>query len=301
MEMSNVSEASPLPFQMLSKVTTNAATPSAVSMENIKSSIKRGLPRFHHLPGFQTVKGHDKLISLVAGGPSINREDVRKQLTENYKNGPIVACGSSHDWCVQNEFLPDYTVVCDPDPITLEYLKLDNTARGAKYLVASCCDPVVFDNLLNRGKQVFLWHCHSDELGPELMRMETDYQGIGGGCTVGLRAISISIMLGYTNVHIFGMDSCIDGDKHHAYSFSDPEKEALGTIYPIKIGTNTPIEKTYYCAGYQLAQVSHFKEFYSAHHHVFTPTFHGPGVLTDFMALCKMEDDRIKAEQEKVA
>ena len=61
---------------------------------------------------------------------------------------------------------------------------------------------------------------------------------MGGGCTIGLRSISIAILLGYTNIHFFGFDSCLDTDgTGHAYSLST-EDEVLGLI-----GENGKIHK----------------------------------------------------------
>lgn len=274
------------PFMPLGKVTTTAATPHAISFDNIKTNIARGLKRFHELPEFQVIKGKEAVISLVGGGPSINSEEVKDRLYYHAAKGPVIACGSSHDWCISNRIFPDYTVICDPDPISALYLELDNPNPNAIYLVASACDKAVFDRLNSLGKEIVLWHCHSDELGPELVKLEKEYQAIGGGCTVGLRSISIAMMLGYTNLHMFGFDSSLGEDlAHHAYGFKDEEKEFLGDVHKVKIGVEGPGQKTYYCAGYQLAQVAHFKEFYSMHRHLFRPTFYGTGLLPDFMKL----------------
>lgn len=279
------SDVSP-PFMPLGKVTTTAATPHTISFENIKINIARGLTRFHELPEFQQIKGKDAVISLVGGGPSINTENVKKDLYYYAAKGPVIACGSSHDWCVDNGIFPDYTVICDPDPISALYLERDNPNVSAIYLVASACDSAVFERLNALGKKIVLWHCHSDELGPELVKMENEYQAIGGGCTVGLRSISIAMMLGYTNLHMFGFDSSLGDDlSHHAYGFKDEEKEFLGDVHKVKVGVEGPGERVYYCAGYQLAQVAHFKEFYTMHRHLFSPTFHGTGLLPDFMKL----------------
>lgn len=261
------------PFVRLDGVSTQAATSSNVAFENTKISLKRDLPWLHKLPEFQKIKGQDKKIALIAGGPSIKDyvDDIRQFKT-------TMVCGSSNDWAMDNNILPTYSVICDPDPISINYYqKLDTET---KYMIAAACDPKIFDHL--KGQQIVLWHCHSEEVKAKLdeENLGADYNAISGGCTVGLRALSMAIMLGYTNIHMFGFDSCLGvNDKHHAYDFSDVSEE-LGVIHNIRIGDQKePNSLTFRCAGYQLAQVVNFKDFYAAHHQLFNPVVYGNGLL----------------------
>ena len=197
---------------------------------------------------------------------------------------------------MQNGIIPTYTVLCDPDAITANYITKTDTET--KYLVASCCDEKVFEAL--KDQQILIWHCHSEEQSKELLTIEEDYQGVGGGCTVGLRSISIAMMLGYSNIHLYGFDSCLgENDKHHSYDFTDSTEE-IGKIYDIKIGYRGPGERIFRCAGYQLAQASHFKEFISMYGDYFTPTFHGDGLLPHMMTLINQEIEILKKDNENV-
>ncbi len=263
------------PFARLQGINTQAATSSDQSIENIKVTLGKPLPYIQKLPEFQKVKGNDKPIALIAGGPSINNyiDDIKKFKT-------TIACGSANDWAMNNGIIPTYAVICDPDPISINYYqKLDTET---KYLISTACDPKIFDHL--KDYQVIAWHCHSDEIAEKIKTQNimppTEYYAISGGCTVGLRALNIAIVLGYTNIHMFGFDSCLgEKDKHHAYDFSDVSEE-LGVIYNIKIGDElNPTSPTFRCAGYQLAQASNFREFYIHHHHMFNPTVYGNGLI----------------------
>lgn len=277
-----------VPFYSLGRVNTVAATPSNVSIQKIKDNIvKYNYPRLHELKEFKKIK--TEKIALVGGGPSI--EKTIDELKE-YKN--IVACGSSHDWLISKNIIPTYAVICDPDPISANYYTKPQI--GCNYLIATACDKKVFD-ILN-GYQITMWHCYSDDALKELIKVEPNVQAVGGGCTVGLRSLSIALMLGYNNIHFFGFDSCLgEKDKHHAYDFTD-ESEALGEIYKLKFGMYEGIEeKEYRCAGYQLAQASNFHEFFKEFNGAFTPTFHGEGLLPDFMRMIMKEDKRIKELQ----
>lgn len=280
-------------FTKLDGINTQAATPSETSVENVKHALSLGLPKLHQHPFFQKVKGKDKKIALVGGGPSVKNyiEDIKQ-----YKN--IFACGSSNDWLMENGIIPTYAAICDPDPVSTKYFtKLDTEVL---YLVATCCDPKIFEHLKNHS--VATWHCDSEEQRPLIQKIDPNYQAIGGGCTVGLRALSISIMLGYSNIHFFGFDSCLGvNDKHHAYEFQTDE-EALGRIYDVKVGTDNFIPenaKIYRCAGYQLAQAWHFRDFYKMYYEYFNPTFFGDGLISAI--LTEIKEEIVKQEVEKVA
>lgn len=275
-----------IPFVKLQGVSTQTATDVSDFIKNMRLNLKKNYKTIRAVPGFQVIKGHDKPIALLGGGPSIKKE-IEQIKTFQAKGYETIACGSSHDWLIENEIIPTYCAVCDPDPISIEYLKKKH--KDVIYLIAFSCDEKILEYLSDQ--TVYLWHCHSDEAYNLIKDEINEYDGISGGCTVGLRAISIAMMFGYTNIHFWGFDSCQgENDAHHAYEFAT-EAEAWQTkeIYKIKMGGNSPDPKTYYCLGYQLAQAYHFQMFYDAHNSMFTPTFHGEGMLADFMKLLERE------------
>lgn len=279
------------PFVHLNKINTVTATSTETFIDNIKANIARNLPRIQSLPEFRKPKG-DKKIALVGGGPSL-----KNHLEELREFKTIIACGSSNDFLMSNNIIPTYTTVCDPDAISALYLSKTDTET--KYLVASGCDEAVFTAL--KDKQIILWHCHSDEQAEQVKKFEPNYEAISGGCTVGLRSLSIAILFGYKNIHLFGFDSCLgENSEHHAYGFSSEiENDHIGQIYDIKLGLETPGEKIYRCIGYQLAQADHFRMYYEAFHWYFDPTFHGTGLLPDLIALIRKQAKEL--ETQKVA
>ena len=271
-------------FQPLEKINTHAATPATISYDNIRKAIKLPYYRFHEMNGFKVPKG-DMKIALIGGGPSIEKQiDAIKNF-----DGVTVACGSSYDWCVNNGITPNYCVVCDPDPISANYIT--KPQFSTIFLVATQCDPKVFDTL--KLNAIFMWHCYNEDF-EGLKDIEPEFQAVGGGCTVGLRSLSLAIMMGYKDIHFFGFDSCLgENDKHHAYDFTT-DTEELGSIYLIKLDPTG--NKTYTVAGYQLAQAQHFKDFYEHYNEVFTPTFHGEGLLPDLYRFIRKEAERLEAE-----
>jgi hypothetical protein len=161
---------------------------------------------------------------------------------------------------------------------------LRNPIQGCSYLVASQCDKAVFEAL--NGMDVTLWHCGDDQSDPAKFGFNTIL--LGGGCTVGTRSIAIAKILGFYNLHLFGLDTCLQrietqGSiefKHHAYPFTTPEEyeTCIGKIQPITLGKS---DKVYYLAEYHLGQLFDFKQLLKLHPDL-RMTVHGNSVLAEF-------------------
>jgi len=280
------------PFTPVKLINTQAATSASVFLENVLENIKLKVPRLEHLPSFRKIKGNDHPIAIVGGGPS-----VKTQIEKLKEFKTIVVAGSAHDYIISQGIKPTYGVICDPDPVSINYYtKLDTETT---YLIATSCDPKIVNHF--KEHQLVLWHCHSEEASIEIKKVEKEYYGVAGGCTVGLRSLCIAILLGYNNIHFFGFDSCLglEDNSHHAYGFSTEQEEDYGITHKIKLGKDRPDKKTYTCIGYQLAQAHHFKEFYFEHYNIFTPTFHGDGMLQDLGAMLKLEVEAHIAKQKE--
>ena len=275
-------------FKALDVVNTEAATPAKQTIENIIYSSGMGLPKLHQLEEFKKEKSEP--IALIGGGPSI-----KTQLDKIKEFKIRVACGSVHDYLAENNIYCEYATVCDPDPISANYLQYSN--KYTKYLVSTGCDKSVFDTL--EGNKVYTWNCYSEELAKIQRELDKDdFRAIGGGCTVGLRSLSIALMLGYMDIHFFGFDSCLDVDNtHHAYDFSDKSEE-LGYLYKVRIGTNERMnqEKEFTCVGYHIAQAQHYKDFYIRYNKYYRATFHGEGMLQELVKTISKEEQKYKVK-----
>ena len=274
-------------YAKLAGISCNAATPATTSVANVKENIKLRYPRMHELPEFNDIHAGTEPIALVGAGPSLTH--TLAELRE-FK-GPVVACGGPYDYLVEDGIIPEYCVICDPDPIVVNYITKAN--RKTLFLLSTAVDPLVVSKL--KGFNIAFWHCHSEDNEKGIREFEEPYQAIGGGCTVGLRSLSIAIIMGYSNIHLFGFDSCMDGDKHHVYEFSDETKEHIGKLHRIRIGFGTPGDRSYLVAGYQLAQADQFREFYTNFGKYFTPTFHGTGLLPDVFEAIQRRAKETKA------
>ena len=278
------------PFAPIENVETYMAATSKEVEDNIISSLKLELPEIEQLPEWRKSKKNAP-IAIAGGGPSI------KYTVEELKHfKTIIACGSSHDWLVEHEVSPHYCIILDPDIASSNYIR--KPLVTCNYLVASCCHPKVFDLLKNYS--VTRWH--SAGLEPEWFNKQWAEHGmdgnkkplVGGGCTCGLRAITIAMLFGYRNLHFFGMDSNLDlnTNQHHAYDFVDPETEHLGDVIEMRISETGRI---FNVAKYMMAQLWGFKELITGYSHLFDVTVHGDSIIYEFMKFRRLEQEKINA------
>jgi hypothetical protein len=256
---------------------SHMATSPEVVLENVRKCHGRELPKFHLMPEFMKTKG-DLPLAIVAGGPSLK---TTLDELEPYRNN-IMVCGSAHDHVISLGYVPRYAVFCDPDPIMANYVRKPHPQTT--YLLASHCNDNLFDAL--RHFPVAVWHPAGIASKQEEDVIYKAEPRIGGGCTVTLRAIPLAIMLGYSNQHFFGFDSCVSKEEHHAYDAEDIDKPI-----DVRVGLSG---RTFYAPGYLLAQAEQFKSIVlKGYGHLFTPTIHGDGLIAEIMR----EGHRLAQEQ----
>ena len=232
---------------------------------NMRSCIARNLPEINGW-GVET-PAH---VAIVGGGPSL------KDTIEELRNwdGCIMATNGAYKYLRKNGIKPDAMVMMDARDANLQFVQ--NPSRKTTYLMASCVSPLVFDKL--KGYKVVVWHAHSEIYQPHKLL-------IGGGCTVGTRAIMLAYTMGFRNIHLFGMDSCYNTGDHHAYpqKLNDGEKRVKVTIG----------DKEYDCAIWMAGQIQDFKVALANHGHLFNIEVHGEGALKAVI------DEAIKLKTER--
>ncbi len=141
-------------------------------------------------------------VAIVGSGPSVRGQiETIRQVRQD--GAPIVAVRDAHDWLIGEGIVPDFAITVDPLPESWHCFEKKNPL--VHYLIASQCDPAVFDHLADM--RVTIWH-------PYMKRGQTEPPNkmlIGGGGTSGLRALSLMYVMGFRNFALFGMDSCLDG------------------------------------------------------------------------------------------
>ncbi len=237
---------------------------------NILANINKPFGQAHLLPEWR-----DNIpIAIVGGGPSL-KDTIH--LLADYKY--VMVCGSAHDYVIEHSKCHiNYVVVCDPDELVINYLQL-KPSINTKYLIASQCDPKVFEHL--KHERVHIWHSGG---GTDLSIFGEGNLALGGGCTVGTRAMCMALAFGFSKLHLFGFDTCLtDKYAHHAYEFTDPEKETLGNIHEIAL--DGPNGKKFKVAGYMLGQLFDFQQLLKMYAHRMEVKIFGEGLLQYLMNL----------------
>ena len=180
---------------------------SNVSQEQIVANIVAASKR----PGVawaDFAEPHDRVGVIVAGGPSLRRGlgDIAALQEAGAK---VFAVNRVPEFLLENGMTPDAHVLLEGIPDAIEFV--NSTVKMERYY-SSQCDPSVLDAA---GDELVLWTPYIEGIDQAI----PDLTGalIGGGVTVGTRAIGLLFFMGYRTIHIFGLDSSCEGDAEHAY------------------------------------------------------------------------------------
>lgn len=189
--------------------TLDAAQPQQVSycipLWVRDEQIKLAIGRVHgRIQAYDTLR--EEPIAVVCYGPSLN--DTWEQV-KGYKY--IISGSGSHKFLLDRGIIPTWHVEVDPRPHKVDLIGTPHAQ--VQYLIASTCHPKVFDLL--EGHQVLLWHVFANE-AEALRTLPRGEWAITGGSNVGLRQMTIARFLGFTDLHVFGMDGCEGPSGKHA-------------------------------------------------------------------------------------
>lgn len=175
---------------------------------------------------------HDPII-LLCGGPSLN--DHADEIVERWKSGTkVITMNGAYQWAQEHGITNVNQCMIDARPFNKRFI--EPPREDCYYFIASQCDPSVFEALPH--DRTFIWHCTTSPEAIEVIdECYPEYLMAGGGSTVALRTIILMRILGFKKMVIYGMDSCIIGDDHHAYE----QKENDYTVQnvPVTVGDRT--------------------------------------------------------------
>jgi uncharacterized Rossmann fold enzyme len=152
-------------------------------------------------------------IAVVNFGPSLN--DTWEQIRD-FKF--VISCSGSHKFLVERGITPNFHVEVDPRKHKIELI--GEPQRETEYLIASTCHPKLFDHL--SGFNVKLWHIF-DTTAEGLRMLPPGEWSITGGCSAGLRCLAMARFLGFTKLHVFGMDGC-ESEKYGKHAAAHPNQ-----------------------------------------------------------------------------
>lgn len=177
--------------------------------EQMVSAMARGLPRLKRAP-----VNDAKTLYVACYGPSL-RETWRDLIGKR----PIISMSGATKFLAERGIIADYAIEMDPRPSQLT-VSLP-PVKGVHYLIGSVVVPEYFDRVLANGNPVTLWHPVSSNWNDDLAWLSQHDEGellISTGSTVGLAAIQVGGVLGFTRFEIHAMDGSFaeDGVRHAA-------------------------------------------------------------------------------------
>jgi len=220
-------------------------------VENIRANSKLGI---------QSIQPHEKQeteIMLLGGGPSLN--EFKDEIIEQREAGmPLITTNGAYNWAIRNGMRPSLQMIIDARSFNKKFL--EPVVDDCKYFIASSADPSLLDGMPK--DRTYFWHVAlSDEILPTIRECfgdeHKDWWATPGGSTVMLRAICVLPFMGYHKMHVYGMDSCMFGDTHHAYA--QPENEHKN-ILPMVVSSENSDEpaRMFQCQPWMMSQAKEF-------------------------------------------
>ena len=190
-----------------------------VSTETIRRNIHAASLR--NLEWLSVRPASSQTCLIVGGGPSLvaDIETIRaKQRAGDY----LLALNGSARFLNLHGIMPDALMLLDARPDTNNaFLQCETLSL----FLASQCDPSLFDE--EAIPPVTLFHIDTPHIGAYVPG-ERQITAIGGGCTVGLIALSLAYTQGFRDVQLYGYDSSYQDVTHHAYP--QPQNDEDDTI-----------------------------------------------------------------------
>ena len=193
--------------------------------EQIKLSIERNKPRIEPVHELRA-----EPCAIACFGPSLN--DTWQELS---RFRFIFSCSGSHKFLIDRGIVPTWHVEVDPREHKVELM--GSPHKDVEYLISSTCHPKLWDHL--EGFNIKLWHVFSNEQEAQRVLPPEEW-ALTGGCSVGLRAMTIARFLGFTEQHIFGMDGCEGATGKHAAPHPNQASDHRECEYGGKTYLTTP-------------------------------------------------------------
>lgn len=196
-----------------------------VTEEEVRDNVK-----FNCVQGWTQIEPHetnDLELMILGGSPSLADfiDDIKYQRKRGVK---LITLNGAYNWALEHGLIPSAQIIVDARSFNARFTK--PVIDDCKYLIASQCHPSVFEGLPK--DRTYIWHTAAEGIKDILNKQYNIWWSIPGGSTVLLRAIPLLRMLGYKRFHLYGCDSCLDGNTHHAYLQQENDSEC---IIPVQV------------------------------------------------------------------
>ena len=225
----------------------------------------------------------EETLLVLAGGPSLN--DHKDEIIARRKAGEfVVAVNNTHQLCREWGIEPSITIVCDAREFNKRFV--ENPFPRTKYLIASQCHPSVAASLPR--EQVLLFHS-GNWLNDTISKFHRDRGQEGrwfpvlGGSTVVLRGLPMLRFLGFKRFEMFGWDSCLRDDEHHAYA--QPENDGRN-VHEITVQG-----RKFRCHPWMITQAQDFLAFARMFGPHVEMVVHGDGLISHIITTAASSED----------
>lgn len=214
-------------------------TPHKDIYRNLRTNIRRQLPQVQAYPP------NDYKVALLLGGPSLKDAKIPR-------GWKVATVNATHGWALERGLKPSVHMMLDARPFNARFLV--NPVDTCRYLLNAQMDPACFDAL--EGYDVHIWFgVHRTQKVPDRQILDRYYRGrwqnVFGGSTIGTRAFGLLYLLGIRTLRVYGMDSCLVKNEHHAYD--QPEND--DRLVDIRVGRRRFKSHTW-----MVAQIDEFLE-----------------------------------------
>lgn len=196
---------------------------SCITSQELHSNFYATLDR-GFTPINESLGAYSGTCSVVGSGPTIH--ETHKELV-----GDVIAINSAISYLLEQGIVPKFGVLWDGTEIVEKFAR---PHPDITYLVASRCHPKVFERL--KDCKVIVWHAGGDHdiadvmVKPEVIAKMSPQPLICGGSAGVTRTIYVTSVLGYTDIHLYGADSCYTGDDTHIRGSLVPEKDVMVSL-----------------------------------------------------------------------
>lgn len=188
--------------------------------ENIRWACRRDLKWLSQVPA------HEGHAVIVGGAPSVM--NFGEELVWRQEQGQtIFALNGALGFLRELGLDADCHVIVDARASNASFIPAESEAT---HYLASQCAPEVFDAAASH--KVVLWHSNTPLIAGAIENpsLKQEYL-VGGGNTVGLSTMALAYVLGYREIHLYGMDSSLTNLDHHAYPQPQNDRDIVMDVY----------------------------------------------------------------------
>jgi hypothetical protein len=217
-------------------------------------------------------------VLFLAGGPSLNdfTDEIREKRAQGY---PLITVNNTFNWALDHGLTPSLQFMIDSRAFNKRFVERHAEAESCKFAIASQCHPSVFEMLPK--DRTYMWHVSLEDSDLEVLNdtygpMYEGWWPVPGGCAVTLRALCALQMIGFRRVELYGFDSCLADDTHHAYE--QPENDG-DDIIEVRIAKGTEHDRSFKCYPFMARQMKEFDVLVNSYLKDMDLIVHGDGLI----------------------